>query len=438
MRVTIVTGGSRGDIQPFVALGRGLVGAGHQVKVAAYAPFEDFVRSRGLEYARLSGDPGRVVRRLQERRLNQVSFAIGLRRGIGPFVEDNVEECLEACRGSDVVVYTALGFIGSLVAQKLGISGVGAALQPLFTSTCEFPSFTAPEVEFLSRRLQRSYNRLTFFSAEQVFWQIFRPLTNRVTRKLGLPRAPQISGPVRQARRRREPLLYGWSPTVLPRPRDWDPWVRITGYWFLDRPEVWRPPAHLEDFLQSGPPPVCVGFGSMRLSDPGRTTEAILSALRAVGKRGLLVSGWADVGNTDLPDDVLKIEEAPHDWLLPKVSAFVHHGGSGTTGAALRAGRPSIVVPFIADQAFWGRRVERLGAGTTLVGEKGLSPRTLTEALRHVLREEATGGRAARLGQNIRAEDGVARAVAMLEGYVNARRRASLSSNDPDVHFRSS
>ena len=433
MRVTIVTGGSRGDIQPFVALGRGLVGAGHEVKVAAYAPFEDLVRSRGLEYARLSGDPGRVVRRLQERRLNQISFAVGLRRGIAPFVEDNVEECLEACQEADVVVYTALGFIGSLVAQKLGVPGVGAALQPLFTPTCEFPSFTAPEVEFFGGRLRAPYNRLTFFSAEQVFWQIFRPLTNRVTKKLGLPRVPQLSGAVRQARRRRELLLYGWSPTVLPRPRDWAPWAGVTGYWFLDRPENWRPPADLEDFLQSGPPPVCVGFGSMSLRDPDRTTETILSALRSLGKRGLLVSGWGGVGNSDLPDDVFKIDEAPHDWLFPKVSVVVHHGGSGTTGAALRAGRPSIIVPFIADQAFWGRRIERLGAGTALMGEKRLSPRTLTEALRHVLREEAMWGRAARLGQSIRAENGADQAVAMLECYVNARRRASLPSSAPEV-----
>ncbi len=425
MRVAIITGGSRGDVQPYVALGKGLTRRGHEVKVATYAPFEGFVRDQDLEFAHLSGDPARLMEHLLGSGLNQVRFVRRFREALAPFVENNVEECLDACRDVDAVVYTAVGFVGSLVAEKLKLPAVGAVLQPLFTPTREFPSALFPEARIRDPRLRGLYNLTTFFLTEQGFWQTFRPLANGIAaRKLGLPRIPPLPGPFVRLRRRGELILYGWSPTVLPEPRDWGPWARAAGYWFLDRPHDWRPPAHLDDFLQSGPPPVCVGFGSMSSRDAERVTETILGALRSVGRRGLLLSGWGGISNADLPDEVLKIEEAPHDWLFPRVRAAVHHGGSGTTGAALRAGIPSVVVPFFADQPFWGRRVARLGAGTAPIPQKRLSEKALTEALRRVDGDAGMRERAAILGERIRAEDGVERAVSLFEQYVHEKEAA--------------
>lgn len=420
--MSIVTGGSRGDVQPYVALGNGLVGAGHEVKVATYAPFEGFVRARGLEYARLSGDPTQIVRALQECGRDPVCIARRFLRELARFAEDNVGECLEACQGADAVIYTPIGFVGSFVAQKLGVPAASAVLQPLIP-TREFPSVIWPEARIVSDdRLRGTYNRLTFSLTEQGFWQLFRFLVNgRVTKRLGLPHLPPLPTYFHELRRRRELALCGWSPTVLPAPRDWDPWARVTGYWFLDRSEDWCPPAHLEDFLESGPPPVCVGFGSMSVRDQQRVTETILSAFRSTGSRGLLVGGWAGLEGADLPEDVFKIEEVPHDWLFPRVRAVVHHGGAGTTGAVLRAGIPSIIVPFLVDQPFWGRRIEALGAGTAPIPRKLLSARALADGLRRIDSDASIQTRAAGLGEQIRAEDGVQRAVFLFERYVRGR-----------------
>lgn len=424
MRLTIVTGGSRGDVQPYVALGNGFARAGHEVTVATYGPFEDFVKTRSLGYSRLSGDPARLVQAFQDCGPDPVCVVRELVRGLAPFIENNVQECLKACRGSDAVIYTPIGFVGSYVAQKLEVPAASAVLQPV-SPTREFPSVIWPEANLApNERLRGAYNRLTYLLTEQGVWQLFRMLVNRkVAKGLGLPRAAPLPTRFDQMRQSRELALCGWSPTVLPGPRDWGLREHVTGYWFLEHPKDWRPPADLEEFLRSGPPPVCVNFGSMRTEGRDLIKRAVLPALRSLGFRGLLVGRLNEVSNADLGDDVFKIEDAPHDWLFPKVRAVVHHGGAGTTGAVLRAGVPSVVVPFLVDQPFWGRRIERLGAGPAPIPRKSVTVSALAEAL-----GEATGNpelrkRAGDLGREISAENGVARAVAIFEGYMNDKGR---------------
>jgi sterol 3beta-glucosyltransferase len=191
----------------------------------------------------------------------------------------------------------------------------------------------------------------------------------------------------------------------------------MTGYWFLDRGKGWRPPAELDAFLEDGPPPVYVGFGSAA-PDPEGARAAALAALGRLGLRGVLATGRRGTAGSG----IMEIEGAPHDWLFPRMAAVVHHGGAGTTAEGLRAGKPTAVCPSnFGDQLFWGRRVRALGVGPEPVPQKKLTVERLTTAIRAVTENESIRRRVARLGKMIRAEDGVARAVEILAGPTSAR-----------------
>jgi sterol 3beta-glucosyltransferase len=198
---------------------------------------------------------------------------------------------------------------------------------------------------------------------------------------------------------------------VVPRPSDWDQSAVVTGYWFLDAPAGWQPPPALVQFLQSGPPPVYVGFGSMFMEAGPEKTAIVLKALRLAGQRAVLATGWGGLSPVDATDEVFVLEAAPHDWLFPQVAAVVHHGGAGTTGAGLRAGKPSVICPVVGDQPFWGRRVAALGAGPPPVPKATLTVERLADAIRRAVGDDGLRRRAAALGETIRAEDGLGRAV---------------------------
>jgi sterol 3beta-glucosyltransferase len=210
------------------------------------------------------------------------------------------------------------------------------------------------------------------------------------------------------------PVLYAFSPHVVPVPPDWPATTVVTGYWFLDRPATWQPPRALVDFLEAGPPPVYVGFGSMTAADPAALTRLVIEALRQAGLRGVLAAGWGGLQSGALPGHVFALEAAPHDWLFPRMAAVVHHGGAGTTAAGLRAGRPTIICPFFGDQAFWGERVFALGAGPRPMAQKSLTAERLADALRQAVGEPGYGQRAEALGQRLQAERGVERAVELV------------------------
>ena len=412
MRITITTAGSRGDVQPYVAFGLGLKEAGHEVHLATYAPFEGFVRGCGLGYHPVTGDPRGAVAELLGAGLNPVKGAQTFRRFLGSALEQNLAEYWEACRDADAVVYSPVGFLGHHVAEKMGVPAMGAAVQPLFSRTRRFPTslLGRPPGRLLEGGpLGGLYNRLSYLAAEQLFWQTMRPVVAKARAEFGLDPLPFL-GPFRDADQRRLPILYGWSPSVLPQPPAWGDQLCTTGYWFLEQPG-WRPPDELVDFLEAGPSPVSIGFGSMNNVDPEEITTRVLEALRHSNQRGILLTGWAGIGSADLPDEVFKTDEVPHDWLFDRVRAAVHHGGAGTTAASLRAGLPTVVVPFFPDQVFWGWRVAKLGAGPEPVPRKTLTSDRLTAAILRATTDAAMEKRARLLGEKIRAEDGVARAV---------------------------
>ena len=421
--LTIVTAGSRGDVQPYVALGLGLRRAGHQVRVATHENFRAFVTGHGLDFVPVRGDPQAILRGAAAdawlasgRHRNMLRFVGEMRRVAKPLVEQMLADFWHACQGADVVLFSVVGLAAWQVAERLGVPRAAAFLQPL-TRTRAFPTAGLPAALPLGR-FGAAFNWATHVVAEQLMWQPVRGRVNRWrSTTLGLAPLP-IAGPLRVMERQRVPILYGFSPSVLPKPADWGDWVDVTGYWFLPPPATWHPPADLEAFIAAGSPPVYVGFGSMTPTNAARLTATALEALERAGQRGVLLRGWGALGEGDLPAWALAVDDVPHEWLFPRMAAVVHHGGAGTTGAGLRAGVPSVLTPLGFDQPFWGRRVAALGVGPEPVSRRTLTVERLAAAIERAVTDEAMRERAARLGERIRGEDGVARAVDAVERHV--------------------
>ncbi len=418
MNIIILTLGSRGDVQPYVALGRGLAAAGHHVTLATHACWEPFVVEHGLGCRTVAGDPrglleGEAGQMWLESDRNPVRFMRGMMDAARPLLRQAADDYWAACRAqpTDLILYPILAaFQARAIAEKLAIPALPAYLQHVHT-TASYPSAMLPRVPWLGG----VYNRLTYTLTGELFWRTMRPVISTWRQEsLGLPPLPQHS---EFAAWERAPLtcFYGFSPAVQPRAPEWGAHIHITGYWFLPAPAGWQPPAGLVDFLASGPPPVFVGFGSMTGRNPEQVAELVLKALARAGQRGLLLTGWGGLKPGDLPADVYAIESAPFDWLFPRMAAVVHHGGAGTTGAGLAAGTPTIVVPFFADQHFWAWRVAALGAGPQPIPRRQLSVERLAAALTEATSNPAIRAHAAALGQRIRAEDGVGAVVSVLK-----------------------
>ncbi len=414
MRIAVLALGSRGDVQPLIALGLALTAAGHTVRIAAAADYGDLVRAYGLPFAPVGG----CIRRLMDRALvypvltagaNPLPMVRAFRTGIQPFAERILADCIRACAGAECLVASALGvFPGYSIADALGLRCVVVHLHPDSpTRTMPHP-FLPPLPPGLPGR--GLYNRLTWPLGEGVLWQVLLGPINRARRQgLGLPPLARLG--VARHLAGRGPVLCAYSPTLAPRPPDWPLHICITGDWPLAAPPGRPPPADLVRFLAAGPPPVYLSFGSILAgSDPDGVTALLVAALAQAGLRGLIASGWDDLGHIPLPPTVLKIGSVPHDWLFPQVAAVVHHGGAGTTAAAVRAGRPAVIVPFFGDQFFWAARLTRLGAAIALPRTQLTVPR-LAAALRRAVDDPALRARAAALRRQMQREAGVARAV---------------------------
>jgi sterol 3beta-glucosyltransferase len=258
-------------------------------------------------------------------------------------------------------------------------------------------------------------NGISHRLTQQMMWQMFRAADNRVrTQVLQMARS-STWGPFAVLQKQTRSVLYGFSPQVIPRPSDWPESIYVTGYWFLEQPAEWVPPSDLVHFLQAGPPPIYVGFGSMSSNKAQENTAIVVQSLSRSGQRGVLASGWGGLKTTTLPETVFMVGSIPHSWLFPQMAAVVHHGGAGTTAAGLAAGIPSILTPYFGDQPFWGRRVYELGVGPRPIPHRQLTSERLAEAIRIAVHDEAVRINATRLGERIRAENGIAKAVAVIE-----------------------
>ncbi|MBX3082761.1 MAG: glycosyltransferase family 1 protein [Anaerolineae bacterium] len=420
MNILLLTVGSRGDIQPFVALGHGLRAAGHQVTVAAPALFENFVREYGLRFAPLNDDLLKLKdtaagKDALEGKGNKLALMKQVKPMLGRLMQD---EWKAAQDGPDLIVYHPKTLVGLHIAEKLGVPAIMSIPLPLMTPTSAFP------IPLITASLGGWFNRLTYL-ANSLIYMPYNGMINAWRQEtLGLPKRPRGLDELTHSDGSPVPVLYSYSQRIVPRPADWLAHVQATGYWFLPPQNTYTPPLALQRFLENGKPPIYIGFGSMTGNDPQGKARKVIEALSQAGQRGLIASGWGGLHASDVPDHCFMIEEAPHDWLFEHVTAAVHHGGAGTTAAALRAGKPQLICPFMGDQGFWGQRVYQAGVGAKPIPQGHLSVERLTAAFTSIATDADMQHRATHMGEAIRAEDGVKTAVALIE-------RLALSTSTP-------
>ena len=416
----IICLGSRGDVVPYAALGQALQSAGHRVRLAAFENFRDLVTSLGLAFAPIRGDSQAMLAAAGGQALGEAGQNIlwqfrairdtfaGLSATLGP----DMAAAAAGAGGVDLIISQMPGGLYTFdLAEYLGVPMVTVAVMPL-DRTRAWPHLSFPTG--LGRL--PGFNAASYSLAEQLVWLLFGGPINRWRPSLGLRPHPP-GGHFRRQERQAGLIHNGFSPRVVPRPPDWPANVHLTGYWFPPPPPDWAPPPALQRFLEAGPPPVFLGFGSMPVRDAPAATRLLLEAVRLSGQRAILHAGWTGLGNAQagLPAGVYALDYAPFDWLLPRMAAVVHHGGAGTTGAALRAGVPSLVAPFVFDQFFWGERVAALGVGPRPLPFAALTAERLAAALRQMVDDPGMRRRAASLGETLAQEDGLGQAVRLIE-----------------------
>ncbi|MER6384260.1 glycosyltransferase [Streptomyces sp. NPDC001250] len=417
-RIIFLALGSRGDTQPYLAVGRVLKARGHRVSIATGQCYAELVRQSGLDHIPIDVDVEQVLKSEDGQQwLGAERNPLRLARRLEPlaasYVDQVVADAAGECAAADAVVCSLLGMMFRPAIVPPSTPFAYGGLQPTY------PSRTFPTIQLSQRRSLGAWgNRWSHGAVESVMWLCVRAALAR--RATAGPRPP-LRAPSAQLRRAGHPLLCGFSPSVVPRPADWPSFVHVTGYWFTETPASWTPPPDLQEFLAAGPAPVFVGFGSMVPKDQRGTGEVVRDALRRAGLRGVLL-GDPDAEPSD--NEFHVIGGAPHQWLFPRMAAVVHHGGAGTVAAALRAGVPQVTTPFFFDQPFWGERLHALGVGTSPLSIRQLSAENLAEAVGRAADVDGPMRERARALQGrVAAERGAERAADVLEQWLTGLRR---------------
>lgn len=407
MHITILALGSRGDVQPYAALGNGLKSAGHQVRFITFESFASLIVESKLDFHPIHGNAQALV-------ASGGADMLGLVRSFGSLAEGYARDLSSPHLGETDLIINQLpaGLYGYDLAERYDVPMILATVIPL-ARTQAFPLMGFPTLPL------PGYNKATYYLGEQVAWQMFRRGINRWRKQtLNLPPL-STKGYFGQFGTRQIPIVNGFSQHVVQRPADWSGNIHITGYWFPED-KHWQPPGALSAFIEAGSPPVFIGFGSMPIKDPQQTTTTILEALKQSGQRGILHMGWGGLGNQSLPDYVFRIDYAPYDWLFPRMAMVIHHGGSGTTAFGLRSGVPSCVVSFVFDQHYWGERIAELGVGPKPIRYKELTVKRLREAICFGVDNSQIKQKAFETGQRIRAENGIENALNVFENLLYA------------------
>ncbi|KAK3302890.1 glycosyltransferase family 1 protein [Chaetomium strumarium] len=379
LNITCLTIGSRGDVQPYIALCKKLLEEGHHPRIATHGEFKSWIESHGIQFAYIDGDPGELMQLCIQNGTFTWAFLKEANSKFRGFLDQLLVTAWQACQGSDLIIESPSAMAGIHIAEALNIPYFRAFTMP-WTRTRAYPhAFIMP-----GQKMGGGYNYFTYIMFDNLFWKATASQVNRWrNRMLGLPSTNWEKLQVQKV-----PFLYNFSPYVVPPPLDYSDWIRVTGYWFLNEGgEKWTPPAELTEFIEKarrdGKKLVYVGFGSIIVPDPAKMTQEVIDAVDKADVRCILSKGWSDRSKTEkgdvvkigpdektpepaLPRTIFQIQSAPHDWLFQQIDAAAHHGGSGTTGASLRAGIPTIIRPFFGDQFFFGSRVEDLGVGICL------------------------------------------------------------------------
>ncbi|KAM0286889.1 hypothetical protein ACHAO9_008014 [Fusarium lateritium] len=422
LNIVIQVVGSRGDVQPFVALGTELQRHGHRVRLATHGQFDKFVRESGLEFFSIGGDPAELMAYMVKNP-GLIPSMKTLRGGEiqrkRKMVDEMLHKCWKSCIEPDEV--TGQPFVADAIianppsfahihcAQALGVPLHLMFTMP-WTSTREFCHPLANLQANDSEMSASAANYVSYSLVEWMTWQGLGDIINAWRHTIDLEPIPFSEGPC-LTETLGVPFTYCWSPALVPKPADWPENIDVCGFFFREAPS-YKPEDALHQFLSSGPPPVYIGFGSIVIDDPEKLTATILEAVHATGTRAIVSRGWSKLGGDSAGDDkVFFLGDCPHEWLFQHVTAVIHHGGAGTTACGLLNAKPTAIVPFFGDQPFWGNMVHAGGAGPAPIPFKNLNSQNLADAIRFCLTPEASTA-AHQIADKMSSEAGVRRAVA--------------------------
>ncbi|KAJ7675882.1 glycosyltransferase family 1 protein [Mycena polygramma] len=414
-----LTIGSRGDVQPYIALGLGLMKEGHTVTIVTHEEYRVWVEGFGIKHKQAGGDPGALMKLSVENKMFSPEFFKESIQNFRPWLDQLFIDSWESCQGADVLLESPSAMSGVHIAEALNIPYFRTFTMP-WTKTAEFPhAFLSPPVE------APTFNAASYVLFSNVMWTATSGQINRWRRNT-LKIGPTNMGHLAQEK---IPFIYNFSQAVVPKPLDWGDATNISGYWFLDNPDGanWTPPADLVEWMakarKDGKAIVYIGFGSITVPHPNRVTARIVKAVLRADVRAIISKGWSARMSSgldkdpevEIPPECYQLDKVPHDWLFPQIDAAVHHGGAGTTGASLRAGIPTLIKPWFGDQFFWASRVQKLGAGLRV---PSLHAHDFSEALIKATTSRVMKEKAAAVGEKIRAEDGVHTAIHTIYTYL--------------------
>lgn len=425
MRIICLTIGSRGDVQPYIALCKALKErGGHRPCIVSHPEYKDWVEKHGIEFRGAGGDPGALMKLSVEHRLFSPAF---FKESLGKFrawLDELLRECYEQCWDAELIIESPSTMAGIHVAEAYQCYYFRAFTMP-WTPTTKFPqAFSVPPVD-----LGEAYNISSYALFDRVFWQATSGQINRWRRHmLGL-----ASTNFSELDQESVPFMYNFSSAVVPHPIDWSDNIAVTGYWFLSSSaEGWEAPEDLTKFIAQAKKEekkiAYIGFGSITVPDADKVTHNIYEAVKAADVRAIVSKGWSDrMSNKDgkkqeeqPPECVYVVDSIPHDWLFPQIDIAMHHGGAGTTGASLRAGLVTLIKPWFGDQFFWSGRIQKLGAGLKV---SSLDIDDIADALRTAAADRIMVEKASDVGARIRAEDGVGNAIAFITSHLSSATR---------------
>jgi rhamnosyltransferase subunit B len=417
-RIVISTVGSAGDLNPFLALGLGLRERGHDVLYAVEERMSPAIREAGFPIHPLAGDGQESFEQYSDQFIGKLtpiaSLRIVVEQYLLPALRPNIEELRAACASADLLVSAAVQLAASFVVDLTGIPWASVALTPVVVPS----AYVAPLPGiYLPGPLQRAVNRFFWTGGLITVRRIADKPVNRIRQEYGLPplRDVMYTGNLSRAY-----TAVAISPTFIPRPPDWPPYIHETGFLYWDTPASWQEPEALTEFLAGPEPVIAISSGSMGPEVKHAFTRFFntsIEAVRSVGARALIIGAAPGVLSDPLPEGVLATPYAPFSQVYPRCAAVIHHGGVGTTAQSLRAGVPTLIVPWGVDQYYHGEAVKLLGAGRWMQ-RRFYSVGRATEALRDLLTDTRYRERAQAVAATIDCEDGLATLCDGLEGVL--------------------
>jgi vancomycin aglycone glucosyltransferase len=400
MRILLAPHGTRGDVQPMVALALGLQERGHNVSFVSPANFVTWIQSYGFD-TQSDGIDVEALLRSPGSDLQSLSWQMRYLSINTPLLFEPVAQASDGC---DLIVGAGLQFAASSVAEWRQVPYAHVVFCP-----CASPNSVTPPPNVHSQTLPRWVNRMLWKAAAPMADLALRGHINRGRANVGLKAQDR---PISQLLKER---------TILAADRDLGPLADdaptnavSTDAWVLDEPGTLD--RRIETFLQQGRAPVYIGFGSMVALRAPQLVEDAVAAVRAIGRRAIIAGGWAALNrHTKAADDLLTIDDVPHALIFPKVAAAVHHGGAGTTTAAARAGVPQVLLPHILDQYYWAHRVEALGLGPPAVPIQRVTAEVLRNRIDRAVNDHLIQDQANKFAPAIAARNGVTAAALYLE-----------------------